>query len=64
MAWIMFWFLLAAFSIVLGLVAYSAFFTAAGAGVSVGLVLLDGVVGLSLRQVVAYLFPTVRPRSD
>jgi hypothetical protein len=55
MAWIMFWFLLGVFFLILAALAYSAF---TGRGQTwIAFMLLDGIVGWSIKHVVSYLFP-------
>lgn len=61
MAWIMFFFLLGAFLIVLSALIYSAFWSKGGNFIKAAFFLLDGVLGWSIKQVVAYLFPSILP---
>ncbi len=57
MAWIMFWFLLAIFTIILGLLVYAAFFRQSGIEIKVLFGVLDTIIGWCIRQLVLYLFP-------
>lgn len=54
----MFYFLLVIFVVVLGAVLYTVFWVKKDALTSGGLVLLDGLIGWSLKYMVTYLFPS------
>ena len=58
MAWYMFWFLLFVFTVILGALLYAAFTGQGEAWFKIGLFLLDGVVGWSIKALVYYLFPS------
>jgi crotonobetainyl-CoA:carnitine CoA-transferase CaiB-like acyl-CoA transferase len=64
MAWIAFGFLLAVFAIILAALLYAAFTGKGEAWLKVGMLLLDGLVGWCLKQVISYLFPTVTPKEN
>ncbi len=59
MAWIMFWFLLAVFTVVLAALMYAVFSGKGQTWIRVALVLLDGIVGWSIKSIVSYLFPPI-----
>jgi len=58
MAWIMFWFLLLVFSVILIVLLYSVFSGKGSGWMQVAFSLLDGLVGWSIKVIVAYLFPS------
>lgn len=59
MAWIMFWFLLGLFTLVLLALIYAVFSGKGETWVRVALVVLDGIVGWSIKRIVSYLFPPI-----
>jgi len=60
MGWIMFWFLLVVFAIAFALLIISVFFARAAAWVQIGFFLFNGIIGSSIRALIAYLFPAGR----
>lgn len=62
MAWIAFFFLLAVFTTILVALLYAAFTGKGEAWLKVGMLLLDGLVGWWVKQVISYLFPTLTPK--
>jgi hypothetical protein len=58
MAWIMFWFLIGVFSVILAAALYSIYSGKGSGWNQFAFFLLDGLVGWSIKVVVAYLFPS------
>lgn len=56
-AWILFWFLLVAFSVILGFFLYAAFWRQNAWLAETILGPLDGIVGWAMKDVVKFLFP-------
>ncbi len=59
MAWIMFWFLLFVFALILGGFMYAVVSGKGGRLIWGALLLLDGIVGWSIKIIVSYLFPPI-----
>lgn len=57
MAWYMFWFLLITFSIGFGTFIYLVLCDKGSAAQQVSVFVLDGIIGWTMKTVVAYLFP-------
>src|SRR5205809_1999852 len=61
MAWFALIFMFAAFAVVLIALLYAAFSGKGEAWLKIGLLLLDGLVGWGIKQILSYLFPTPVP---
>ncbi len=60
----MFWFLLAAFTVVLAVILYLILWEKGETWVKVALSLIEGVIGWSIRRVVKFLFPSPRQKQE